>query len=310
MSFANKILSSADIEAFKRDGVICVRQLYSPEWVAKIAAFLDDIVSKPSPVTGPRKPGAKFHSDVYSWLHNDNVRDFVLNAPSAAIAQQVFGSERVTFFYDQIFVKEQLSPEPTPWHHDFTFWPIAGNQIASLWTSVDPVTAETSALEFVAGSHLWPQRYRAIGADGSDFSTGEGLAELPDFETDRSKYNIVSWDLQPGDALLFHALTVHGARGNRAANRKRRAITTRWCGDDITYKSGKVVDLYAHGLQDGDAFSAPVFPQILPAILPEQMAQRMAGPILPDPAKMAVLGGRLAKLDRVEVKPDPAVQAA
>ena len=45
-----------------------------------------------------------------------------------------------------------LTPDPTPWHHDATFWPIEGERIASVWTSVDSVDAETSALEFIAGS--------------------------------------------------------------------------------------------------------------------------------------------------------------
>jgi len=293
-------LSDQEIEAFWHDGVLCVRQLYSPEWVTVLTRALDDICSKPSPVTNRPRQGT-FHADLYTWLTNDDVRDFVLYGPGASLVQQVFRSKKVNFFYDQIFVKEQMSPNPTPWHHDFTFWPLEGDQIASLWTSVDPVNADSSALEFIAGSHRWPQRFRAIGADGTDFTTGEQRDELPDVNGDRSKFNIVSWELEPGDALLFHALTLHGARGNRSSTTKRRAIATRWCGDDVTYHSKGMPQLYGHGLKEGDALSGAYFPQIRPDILASEVGARLRGPVLPDPTRLAGAMKRLMTADRVDV---------
>lgn len=297
-------LTPEQIDAYRRDGVICVRQLYSPEWVALIRKFLDDIVGSPSPVSGQRN-SSSFQSDVNTWLTNDEVRDFVLFAPSAYIAQQAFGSKRVNFYYDQIFVKDKLSPLPTPWHHDQTFWPLSGDQIASLWTSVDPVDASSSALEFVAGSHRWPQRFRAIGIDGTDLTTGMNMDELPDIDADRSKYNILSWALEPGDALLFHGLTIHGARGNRSKQNKRRAIATRWCGDDIVYQPTSQTELYRHNLKAGDPFSASIFPQVLPNIIEAQISERMRGPIMPDPELLSAAMQRFAKFDKVEVRLDP-----
>ncbi len=301
-------LTQEQIDAFWKDGVICIRQAYSPEWVEKIAAFLDDIVSKPSPTIGPRDPAATQHSDIYSWLVEDEVRDFVLHGPGAAIAQQVFDSKRVSFYYDQIFVKEKLSPDPTPWHHDCTFWPLEGEQVASLWTSVDRVDAASSALEFIAGSHRWKQNFRAIGVDGTDFTTGqEGFEDLPDIDGDRSNYDILSWEVEPGDAVLFHMRTVHGARGNTSKDQKRRAIATRFCGDDVLYRPGGAINFYAHDLKDGDHFCTDLYPQVWPSLIEEQICRRMDGPILPDPSVMGETVQNLMALKRTEVKPDPAV---
>ena len=297
-------LTPDQIEAYRRDGVICVRQLYSPEWVERIRDFLDDIVNNPSPVFGPRGDSS-FQSDVTSWLTHDDVRDFVLFGPSAHIAKQAFGSQRVVFYSDQIFIKDKLSPLPTPWHHDLTFWPLAGDQIASLWTSVDPVDASSSALEFVAGSHLWPQRFRAIAIDGTDLTTGTKMDEIPDIDADRSKFDILSWELEPGDALLFHGLTLHGSRGNHSRHTKRRAIATRWCGDDIVYSPTSVAEIHRHDLKAGDPFCASIFPQILPEILEDQISLRMQGPIMPDPEMTADLFQRFGQLDKVEVRLDP-----
>jgi hypothetical protein len=272
-----------DIVAFWRDGVICVRQLYSADWRDRLADALGDAASGKGAGLGRMNMGSDY-SEAYAWLWNDTIRDFVLDGPTAWIARDLFGSKEVNFYYDQIFMKSRQSANATPWHHDFTFWPLEGDQILSSWTSLDPVDAESSALEFIAGSHRWPQRFRAIGADGTDLSTDKGLSHVPDIEKDRDRYRVLSWSLEPGDALIFHALTLHGARGNASASRSRRAITTRWCGDDVTYRPRGVPFPYPHGLTAGDRLGGPFFPRVCPEIDEAAIDLRMQGPVLPDPS--------------------------
>ena len=298
-------LSHDDIVSFWRDGAICVRQLYSPEWRAQIADALADAAAGKGPGLGTLKMDADY-SEAYAWLWNDTIRDFVFDGPTAWIARDLFGSKAVNFYYDQIFIKGPQSNHPTPWHHDFTFWPLEGDQILSLWTSLDPVDAESSALEFIAGSHRWPQRFRAIAADGSDISTEKGLSPLPDIDHARDKYRVLSWSVEPGDALIFHALTLHGARGNASANNARRAITTRWCGDDVVFAPrGKQMPLlWNHGLQPGDALGGFLFPQIMPELIESEVAARLAHPIPPDASILAAEMPRLMNLERV---PQPAL---
>lgn len=81
----------------------------------------------------------------------------------------------VRFFYDQLFVKEAGSPVPTSWHHDITFWPLAGQHICSLWLPLDPGNRTSSGLEYVRGSHRWSQRFKAI--DGGEES-GENVVAI------------------------------------------------------------------------------------------------------------------------------------
>ena len=143
-------LSHDDIVSFWRDGVICVRQLYSTEWRARLADALADAAAGKGLAQGGRQIGTDY-SESYAWLWNDAIRDFVIDGPTACVARDLFGSKAVNFYYDQIFIKDKLSNNPTPWHHDFTFWPLEGDQILSSWTSLDAVDAESSALEFIAG---------------------------------------------------------------------------------------------------------------------------------------------------------------
>lgn len=294
-------LTSDEIQDFRRDGVVCLRGLYTPEWVARIETALEAARERPAPPV----PGvsATFRSDAFTWHFDDAVRDFVLYGPSAHVAQQVFGSSRVNLFYDQVFIKEALTPDPTPWHHDASFWPIEGDQIASLWTSVDAVDAESSALEFIVGSHRWDKLWKPVGVGGTVMSN-EPLDELPDIDARRGEYEILSWALEPGDALLFHARTVHGAQGNKSPHTSRRAITTRWCGDDVVYRprAQEMPIPWSHGLQPGDPLNGPVFPQVLPELDLVALGPRLEGPVFPDPELMRQAIEQLSNAERVQIR--------
>jgi ectoine hydroxylase-related dioxygenase (phytanoyl-CoA dioxygenase family) len=295
-----------EIEDYQRNGVVCLRGVYSTKWVDYLRETLDAFYARGG--LDGFGVSSKFRFDAYTWMTDDAVRDFVLSAPSAHIAQQAMGSKRINFFYDQIFIKAAMTPDPTPWHHDATFWPLEGQQVCSLWTSVDVVDAESSALEFVAGSHRWKKRWKPVGVGGVVISN-EPLEALPDIDADRSRYDIVSWALEPGDALLFHAQTVHGSRGNRSATTPRRAIATRWCGDDVVYRpvDGQAPPLWDDGLSGGDKLGGAMFPQILPQPDEVALAARMRGPVPPDASRLERLMGHLATTERVPVKMDEMV---
>ena len=58
---------------------------------------------------------------------------------------------------------------------------------------------------------------------------------MPDIDGNRADYDIVYFDLAPGDITLHHGLTLHGAPPNGRADQRRRAYIQRFTGDDVTY---------------------------------------------------------------------------
>ena len=56
-----------------------------------------------------------------------------------------------------------------------------------------------------------------------------------DVEAQRDSYDIISWDVEPGDVYVFSAMTVHGSPGNSTSDRRRRGYTVRYCGNDVYY---------------------------------------------------------------------------
>jgi ectoine hydroxylase-related dioxygenase (phytanoyl-CoA dioxygenase family) len=127
---------------------------------------------------------------------------------------------------------------------------------------LDPVTTESSGLEYVLGSHRWPQRFKAITPDRSEYMINPDLDDVPDIDAHRDRYRVAAWDMEPGDVLVFHPLVVHGSQGNRSATTRRRALATRWLGDDVVYRDLPYTMPLppGHGLEDGDPFRGDLFP--------------------------------------------------
>jgi hypothetical protein len=47
------------------------------------------------------------------------------------------------------------------------------------------------------------------------------LADLPDIDAARDRYRILGWELEPGDAVCFHTLTLHSSAGVSGGRRRR-----------------------------------------------------------------------------------------
>lgn len=261
-------LTAAEIDDFVTDGVVCLRQVMPASWIDRIGAAIERNIAEPTFIgTMISLPDQGFLNDVFMWLDDEDYRAFVLESPAAEIARQALaglGSTSVTFFYDQSFVKEPGTLVPTPWHHDLTFWPVEGNQVCSLWMPLDPVTRASSGLEYVRGSHRWPNRFKAITPDYNEYMVDPDLEDVPDIDADRDAYDLVNWDMEPGDVLLFHPLVVHGSAGNSSATTRRRALATRWFGDDVIYRDRPHTMPMPPGneLVDGEPFRGAMFPTL------------------------------------------------
>ena len=110
----------------------------------------------------------------------------------------------------------------------------SARRLGAVW-ALDPV-AEQTCPQFVAGSHRWERALRPLHwRDDSDFYDGvEGFMDLPDIDAEPERYRLLHWALEPGDAIAFNFLSVHGAPGNAGSSR-RRGFSARWVGDDAHF---------------------------------------------------------------------------
>lgn len=259
---------------FERDGVVCLRGAISHEWVERLRGAVERSFVDPGRIDLD-DGGGRFHLNAMLFLRDPDVRAFVLESPAARIAQELMQSRTVRFYFDQIFVKEPGTAEKTPWHHDLPYWPVEGSQVVSLWLALDPVTAESSGLEYVRGSHRWPNRFRP---EAWGPQTAENLAAWqkmgllgsedeapPDIEAHRDELELLRFDCEPGDVIAHHALTVHGSPGNASPTQRRRALSTRWVGDDARYapRPGSFVPLLDDTQSPGEPLTAKKHPLVI-----------------------------------------------
>ncbi len=232
-----RALAPDAIAAFRRDGAAVLRGLFSDADLALLREGVGENLRAPSPrariASAPDDPG-QFFEDFCNWRRIGALERFVTGSPAAAAAGALMGCETARFYHDHVLVKTPGARQRTPWHQDQPYYNIEGRQSVSLWIPIDPVPRE-STLEFVAGSHLGPWLMPRAFLDNQAQWFPEGaLADLPDIEADRAAWPILGWALEPGDAVAFHMLTLHGAAGV-APGQTRRVFSARFLGDDIRH---------------------------------------------------------------------------
>ena len=195
-----------------------------------------------------------------AWIGDDDPEPL-----HAEIAAALMGSQTAKFFHEHTLVKQPGGSTVTPWHHDQPYYCVEGRQNVSLWIPLDPV-AEAISLRCIRGSHRWDDEFSPTRFNGSKLYSHSRFKELPDIDAHQEDYDIVSWALEPGDAVAFHFRTLHGAKGNSTA-RARRVFSARWVGDDATFADrGGVTSPPFPGLKlrDGEQLVADEFPQVWP----------------------------------------------
>ena len=305
-AYPARALTDEEIQRYRDDGVIMIKGAIDPNWMALVESGIDAARGDASLVGRfmSRKVEG-YQMDIFLWKRIDALRDLVYYGPFARWAQQLMGSQQVRFFYDQMFVKEPGTDAPTPWHQDLSFWPISGEQICSFWIPCDPVNRENSGLLYVKGSHKWPQRFKAISPDYVAAIIDERMDDIPDINAHPERYELLDWDMEPGDILMFHPLTLHGSYGNQSRTRRRRALALRWVGDDVLYapSARRMPIHFEHCSVPGGPLQGAAFPRILPEMDPYERAAR-ARPERPSTSKLlrSSLGNAVAAA-RLALKP-------
>lgn len=262
------VVSEDQILAYEEDGVVLLRGLLDADWVARMQAAVDRVMANPSARGGDfnNKEGTgRFFGDLWMWRFDEDFRALAFDSVLPRVAQQLMRSTKINIHWDQLLVKEPHTPLESPWHQDQPYAWANGEQNMSFWVSLDDVRLENGAVEFIKGSHkgTWYQA-KSFFPD-RQYESSEFDA-LPDFDADRSAYDIVHYETAPGDVIAHHLATLHHAPGNNTDTR-RRATAVRYSGDDATFtlrKNGPPI-LEDPGIPPGAPMDSDLFPVVLPA---------------------------------------------
>ena len=231
-----------DVATYKDQGVVCLRQMFDQNWVKRMHEASLDYIEQGTGQHRMREakaPGenARFYINTFMSEYNSEFLNFRNSSPAAEIAANLMEVDQVRFWYDQMFVKEAGSSAPTQWYQDLPFWPFLGDHLVSIWLALTPVSDETSGVQYIAGSHKWDKFYCPVTPDEDPSYNDPDLETCPDFSERKGDKNLDfrSWDLEPGDCICHHPLTVHGAGGNSSTAQTRAAISIRYLGKDVRW---------------------------------------------------------------------------
>lgn len=223
-------ITAEHIETYRQDGVVCLRQMFDAEWIESLKAGAQDVIADPQGYgqTGPSH-GA-MTSVAFLWRKDGPFRDFVMNSPVGEVVGRVIEADTIQIFHDHLFHKPARSPSIMQWHADH-LWPFTGTMIPNIWIALTPVNKDNGRIEFVAGYHKF-----CIDTGSRFGPAGDGTFRFPDFQAERDNaefpFKFVTWDLEPGDAVLFHVDIPHYSKGNDSDHLSRSGLAVRTIGDD------------------------------------------------------------------------------
>jgi len=261
------------IEAFGRDGVVCVKNAIDEAEIATLRAAVDLAIDKPSElgyrVNDPGRPGF-FFTDYNLWKRFGSVKDVAFNSKIADIAKSLMQSETLTLYFDNIFVKEKGTKSTVvPWHEDAMYMRMHGQNVVNFWIALDPVRHEV-AVQFKRGSHKRTcppyQSFHFNRKKTYPDPITEGKIEMPPFVELENEFETICWEAEPGDGVIFSQRMLHASPGGILKHR-RRALGFLLLGDDARFNGAPGTSdppFMGNGLKDGDRPQCDMFPQIRP----------------------------------------------
>ena len=157
-----------------------------------------------------------FHA-LGAWRIAAGFHDLLWNPRFTVPASQLLDGP-IRFWHDQLFCKPAHHGGVVAWHQDYSYWtrtqPLAH---LTCWIGLDDSTRENGCLQYIAGSHRWPD-LPITGLAGDMEAINAVLNE----EQSSQFASPVAVELKKGEASFHHARLVHGSFANHS-NRSRRA---------------------------------------------------------------------------------------
>ena len=216
-------LTPDQIDAFWRDGYICVEDAVSPAQLAAMRGLIAEWVEEsrghatpfgPETIDGrPRFDMGEEHSADHPALRRINnpsdlygpYEDVMRNARVADMAADLIGPD-VKFHHDKINLKLPGSNTEVHYHQDFLFTPHTNDDIVTALIMLDDVTEENGCLKVVPGTHKGD--LHTLFED--DAFTGRMLAGV----TAEMKARDIPVTGKAGSVCLMHTRLAHGSDPN------------------------------------------------------------------------------------------------
>ena len=234
------ILSTDEVETYRRDGFIVPRFAFSGEKLARLQMLADELIENnpefgDTPMVCPHVPGGGVQG-----LRGDRAwYDYSADPDVLDMVEQLIGPD-IVLWGTNLFHKPPGQGRRIPYHRDGRYWPIKPLATVTVWIAIEATTTANGCLEIVPGSHHAGQVGEHFTSTDPDDAIPETIAHS-EFDPNTA----VSVELEAGQMALFDVFTIHGSNANRSDKRRlgyamRYMPSTSWYNHDGAERTEQV----------------------------------------------------------------------
>jgi ectoine hydroxylase len=205
-------LTAGEVENYKRDGFVLVRTMFGPDEIGLLRSSAKQDKALDDHAFG-RADGEGGVVRLSLWNQpGDGIYGAFARCRSIVDSAEAVLEGEVYHYHSKMIMKEPRIGGAWAWHQDYGYWYQNGvlfPLLTSVFIAVDPATRENGCLQVLKGSHLAGRIDHVLTGDqaGAD---PERVNEL------MRRLELVYVEMEPGDALFFHANLLHRSDANRS----------------------------------------------------------------------------------------------
>ncbi len=205
-------IAEQELSAYRRDGYVLIKALFENEEIgllrraAKEDRALDEHAYSKADGEGGQvrlslwnHPGQGIYG-MYARCRR------IVNSAEAILEGEVY------HYHSKMIMKEPHIGGAWTWHQDYGYWYQNGilfPLLVSCFIAVDPATRENGCLQVLRGSH-------ELGRIDHVLSGEQAGADIERVEQVKKRLPLDYVEMDPGDALFFHANLLHRSDRNRS----------------------------------------------------------------------------------------------
>ncbi|AMV16873.1 phytanoyl-CoA dioxygenase family protein [Planctomyces sp. SH-PL14] len=224
-----------DRAQFERDGFLIVRSLLSTEEVILLSQVARADKHLAETAYGRKDAaGAVVTLAVRNEL-TDDLYSAIARSARVVGAMQTFLGDEVYHYHHKLILKEPRVGGAWEWHQDYGYWYHNGcltPDMGSCLIAIDRATQENGCLQVLAGTH----KLGRIDHGKTGDQTG---ADMERVDVALKRHELVHVDLNPGDAVLFHANLLHRSDQNTSEDPRWALICCYNTRHNDPYKPGR-----------------------------------------------------------------------
>ena len=205
-------LSAQQIQSFHENGFLLIPGLFSGTEITRLsdrahndhqldkaASSVDDGKGNPVRLTLWNHPGEGIYG-MFARCHK------LVDKIEALLGGEVY------HYHSKMVLKDAKTGGAWAWHQDYGYWYQNGllfPDLCSVMIAVDKATRENGCLQVIRGSHKMGRINHTLAGD----QAGADMEKVNEVLKVREK---VYCEMQPGDALFFHANLLHASDQNKS----------------------------------------------------------------------------------------------